>query len=225
MKPQPSQPASWLARVMSFFFHHLYHTFADLYDLVAYVVSLGQWQSWVTGIRPYLQGPRILEIGFGPGHLQEALSQSGTDLVFGLDESRQMARLAAKRLQRIQTWLPRIVRGRAESLPFPPEYFNTVVATFPTPYIAQPETVAQITRVLVPGGRLVVLLAARHPRDTLLVKAADGLFAITGQAPPSPANSSRITQPFAQTGLEPVLRWENTPHGKLLVLIANKTQK
>ena len=208
---------------MAFFFHHLYHTFAGAYDLVAYIVSLGQWRNWVTGIIPYITGRRVLEIGFGPGHLQVALNRVGNLSVFGLDESPQMARLAVRRLRGAHTIESvKIVRSRVEQMPFADSSFESVVATFPTPYIVQPETIAQVRRVLSPGGRLVVLLAARHTRNTLPARMAEWLFAVTGQAPPEPDTMHRLTEVFGQSGLDASIHWENTASGKLLLLIVEK---
>ena len=58
---------------MRVFFHLLYHPFAFTYDLVAAVVSFGQWKNWGQSILPFIDGTRILELGHGPGHLQRFL--------------------------------------------------------------------------------------------------------------------------------------------------------
>ena len=34
------------ARLLDFFFHHLYHSLAFAYDWVAWTVSLGRWIEW-----------------------------------------------------------------------------------------------------------------------------------------------------------------------------------
>lgn len=39
---------------MRVFFHLLYHPFAFTYDLVAAVVSFGQWKNWGQSILPLL---------------------------------------------------------------------------------------------------------------------------------------------------------------------------
>ena len=77
-------------------FHLLYHQFAWTYDFVAAFVSLGRWQDWVDAVVPFMSG-RVLEIGFGPGHLQELLNKQNFP-VFGVDESSQMAQKANKLL-------------------------------------------------------------------------------------------------------------------------------
>jgi hypothetical protein len=66
---------------------------------------------------------------------------------FGLDESRQMVRQAGKRLSR-QGQPNRLARGVAQHLPFAGETFDSVVATFPTPFIIDPQTLSEIHRVL-----------------------------------------------------------------------------
>jgi ubiquinone/menaquinone biosynthesis C-methylase UbiE len=83
--------------ILRFFFKLLYHQFAFAYDLVAATVSLGRWKDWVMSILPFVEGPRVLEIGFGPGHLQRRLLQRGL-IAVGIDESPQMARLAKRNL-------------------------------------------------------------------------------------------------------------------------------
>ena len=79
---------------MRLFFHLLYHSFAWTYDLVASVVSFGRWKGWAKETLKLINGPRVLELGFGPGHLQAGLHAAGME-PFGLDESSQMARQRA----------------------------------------------------------------------------------------------------------------------------------
>jgi ubiquinone/menaquinone biosynthesis C-methylase UbiE len=86
---------------MRAFFHLLYHPFAFTYDIVAAVVSFGQWKNWGRSILPFISGTRILELGHGPAHLQRFLltlkERSGRDrnlTLFAIDESAQMGRIA-----------------------------------------------------------------------------------------------------------------------------------
>jgi ubiquinone/menaquinone biosynthesis C-methylase UbiE len=131
------------------------------YDAVASLVSLGRWRAWINVVLPFLVGPRILEIGYGTGHLMASLSTDRAIRAVGLDESRQMARLARRRVA-----LPvPLLRGMAQRLPFCAESFETVVSTFPSEYISDTQTASEIYRVLAPGGRLVILPLARTVRD------------------------------------------------------------
>jgi ubiquinone/menaquinone biosynthesis C-methylase UbiE len=164
---------------LSLFFHLLYHQFAWAYDFVAALVSLGRWRGWLLQALPFLNG-RVLEIGFGPGHLQVALNQAGL-AAFGLDESRQMTRQAGRRLRK-QAYPVRLTRAYAQNLPFPNRAFDCVTATFPSEHIFETLTLAEIRRVLRPGGRLVIVPSAWITGNGLLDRLAAGLFAVTGQA-------------------------------------------
>lgn len=159
-------------------FHHFYREFAWTYDGVAWAVSGGLWRGWVLAALPLLHG-RTLELGFGPGYLQLALA--GRPGVAGLDASRQMAALAARRL-RSAGHRPRLVRGVAQRLPFPAATFQTVVATFPAEYILDPATHAEIRRVLAPGGRIVVVPFAELDPGPL-ARLVDLAYAVTLQRP------------------------------------------
>jgi ubiquinone/menaquinone biosynthesis C-methylase UbiE len=168
-----------MRKLLSFFFHLLYHQFSWMYDLVAAAVSLGRWQAWVVQARPFLNG-RVLEIGFGPGHLQMALNADGL-AAFGLDESCQMSRQAGRRLRRRKYPL-RLAQGCAQYLPFPGNSFDRVVATFPSDYIFEAQTLAGIRRVLRPAGELIILPSAWITGNGLMDRLAAGLFQATGQA-------------------------------------------
>ncbi len=159
-------------------FHLLYTGLAPTYDAVAWAVSLGQWREWGQAALPYLSGPRVLELGHGPGHMLAALAAQGYEAV-GLDLSPQMGRLARR-----QQPTPRLVRARAQVTPFAAGSFDGVLATFPTAYITAPATVAAVYRLLRPGGRLVIVpeahLGSRGPLRALI----DWLYVATGHRRP-----------------------------------------
>lgn len=156
-----SSKQRFLTKLLQVFFKLLYHPLAWTYDWVAWTVSLGQWQEWIQSVIPYLEGPRILELGHGPGHLQISLSRiwKGSTLTFGLDLSPQMGRLASRHMRQ-HGLTPMLVNGDALRLPYAGETFSRVVATFPTEYILKDDTLSEIWRVLSMGGSLVVLPVA-----------------------------------------------------------------
>lgn len=201
------------------FFALLYNQMAWTYDLVAAVVSLGMWPTWVKAVLPYVQGPQVLELGHGPGHLQAALhSQSGDLQITGLDKSKQMGKLAYRQLFR-KGFLPRLVQGDARKLPFPDETFNQVVATFPSEYISMRDTLEEVRRVLVPGGKFVILPVAWITGKKLHQKAAAKLFQATGQAPEW---DDRYLEPARQRGFEAQVERIRVNGSEVLVLVITK---
>jgi SAM-dependent methyltransferase len=182
---QPSGRSSISKRIFPFilriFFKLLYHQLAWTYDFVAYVVSVGNWQKWVEAVLPYLEGPRILEIGSGPGHLQLALQQKDV-MVIGLDESRQMVRITACRLVN-NGFHPRITRADVHHIPLAGESFEQVVMTFPAEFIVKPEVMAEIRRVLIPGGKAIVLSMAWITGGKAWERLAAWVNRISGETP------------------------------------------
>lgn len=177
---------------MRFFFQLLYHPFAFTYDLVAWVVSFGKWNDWVLSIFPLLKGTRILELGHGPGHLQRFLRDRGLSPA-AIDESTQMGRLARRRLGTAH----KLARGLAQRLPYATDSFDTVVATFPSEYIFEGQTLSEVKRVLSNRGRLIVLPAA-FPSNRFL----NWLYKVTGESPASLDDviKERLKRPFVQAG-------------------------
>lgn len=208
-------------KLLRFFFYHFYHAFAWTYDLISWVVSVGRWRDWLLTALPYMGGPRVLELGHGPGHLQVALRQKGL-VAFGLDESRQMGRLTLERLARIA--LPvALTRGHAQSLPFAVGCFDNVVATFPTNYIFEQRTLDEIFRVLRPGGRLVVVPMAWILGRGLLDRAAIWLFRVTGQGGElTELLKERIQLPFKETGFRVRVEMVEKRLSTVLVIVAEK---
>lgn len=202
------------------FFRLLYHSFAWSYDRVAAFVSLGRWTGWIEAIVPLLSGSKILELGFGPGHLQLYLHQNGL-LAYGLDESHQMNRQAQRRIRKFGG-TARLSRGRSQNLPYPAQSFACVTATFPTPYITDPATLGEVWRVLVPGGRLVVLMAAWITGRSLSERLLQTLFKVTAQVPPEDTPFTEFLAPYQSAGFSAQIRFIERPGSRLMVILASK---
>jgi len=208
---------SILSTFLDIFFNLLYNQYARLYDWVAAIVSVGRWNRWVDAVIPDLDGPRILELGHGPGHLQLTLARSGYYII-GLDSSLQMGRLAYYRIAK-SGFSPKLVRGISQQLPFPADKFDQVVSTFPSKYIFDATTLSGIYRVLLPGGKLVVLPVAWIDRERFFDRLAAWLFNFTRQAPKWKAT---LAEPFIAAGFQIKIDQRRLASSEVLIIIATK---
>lgn len=160
-------------------FHLFYNPLAFTYDSVAWLVSFGQWANWRRLTLDFLQPGPTLELAFGTGGLFIDMLEAGHRPA-GIDLSPYMARIAAAKLRRKNLPL-RLSRTRAQSLPFPNDYFFNVVATFPTNYIFEDATLAEICRVLADNGRLIVVAEGHLRGPAPLRRLIDWLYKITNQ--------------------------------------------
>jgi ubiquinone/menaquinone biosynthesis C-methylase UbiE len=175
------------------------------------------WNEWVSSVMPDLEGPRVLEIGYGPGHLQVELNQKEVS-TFGLDLSTQMARLANRRLIKLG-FPPYITLGQAQHLPYTSQSFNQLVSTFPSDFIFDQLALAEAYRVLIPGGRFVILPVAWIEGGSRLERIASWLFRSTGQ---SPEWDDRFTEPLSTAGFMLHVEKRTCKSATLLVINAHK---
>jgi SAM-dependent methyltransferase len=179
-KPRPPSSGRRLPRrFLRLAFHLLYYHLAWTYDLVAWLVSFGQWAAWRHTATLFLQAGPVLELAYGTGGFMADMAARGLSPM-GLDLSPYMARLARRRLLRQGAIAP-LVMGQAQHLPFPDASFANIVTTFPTEFILDPQTLASAARVLQPGGRLVVVVMGYLRGPALLRGFVEWLYRITGQ--------------------------------------------
>ncbi|MGH7732488.1 MAG: class I SAM-dependent methyltransferase, partial [Gemmatimonadales bacterium] len=99
---------------------------------------------------------RALEVGCGEGQVARTLAATGAAVV-GVDPVASHLEVGARR-----GGGPSFVRGRADALPFADARFDAVVVTLVFEHLDPFEpAVAEIARVLEPGGRFVLVM--NHP--------------------------------------------------------------
>ncbi len=100
---------------------------------------------------------RVLDIGTGEGQLARHLMEAGVRTAVGIDPSEAQTHVARERAGG-----PQYARAAADALPFPDASFDAVVACLVFEHItAVDEAIAEVARVLEPGGTFLFLL--NHP--------------------------------------------------------------
>lgn len=195
----------------------LYTRFAWTYDVVAWLVSLGQWTRWQAVGIELLPPGNVLEIGHGPGHALTRLLREGRSAI-GVDASSQMSRRASRRLARAGLARP-LLRAQAQSLPLASETFDGVISTFPSAYILDPRTTAEAWRVLRPGGAWIVLPSTVITGRSLPDRAAAWLNRVTAQSGDLPEGWRRT---FEQPGFTVSFERAHLPRADVFCIIARK---
>jgi demethylmenaquinone methyltransferase/2-methoxy-6-polyprenyl-1,4-benzoquinol methylase len=139
----------------------LFTTIADRYDLITRVLSYGRDAAWKRELLRRAEvhaGDRALDLACGTGDLALALRASGAE-VCGLDLAPRMLQLARRReisagAERPCVW----IEGDMTALPFGPAHFDLVTTGYGLRNVPDLEAaLAEIARVLAPGGRFVSL--------------------------------------------------------------------
>lgn len=109
---------------------------------------------------------RVLDLGVGSGESFKHLPSAVSELV-AIDPDPLMLRQARRRVD--ETSVPvRLVRGEGERLPFADATFDSAVAALVLCTVDDPAaTVAELHRVLRPGGRLLIMEHVRADDETL----------------------------------------------------------
>ncbi|WP_434088598.1 class I SAM-dependent methyltransferase [Amycolatopsis japonica] len=137
-----------------------YDTFAEAYaaENETSLVNAYYTRPAILDLAGRVTGRRILDAGCGAGPLFEALRDRGA-IMTGFDSSAKMLELARKRLGDDAALR---VADIGEPLPYPDGAFDDVIAALVLHYLEDwTAPLAEIRRVLKPGGRLI--MAVNHP--------------------------------------------------------------
>ena len=159
----------------------LFATIADRYDFITRFLSYGQDQRWkrrVIDLATIGSGDRLLDLACGTGDIVEMGARRARSAV-GLDVTFRMLQLAHRRFRGLQGPAPhlegvmrdewgsgadlhgpriQLVCADMLALPFPRDSFDVVTIGYGLRNVPDlPIAVAEIGRVLAPGGRLVSL--------------------------------------------------------------------
>ncbi len=144
----------------------VFHSVAARYDLMNDVMSAGLHRVWkqftvaTSGIRP---GARVLDVAGGTADLARLwLKKVGASgQVWLTDINSSMLTVGRDRLLDEGQLVP-VAQCDAEQLPFPDDYFDCVSVAFGLRNMTHKEhALAEMHRVLRPGGRLLVLEFSR----------------------------------------------------------------
>lgn len=131
------------------------------------------------------QGDRVLDIGTGTGWAARLAAHRGAEVI-GVDIAPGMVS-AAEALSAGQKPRPTYRLAAAEALPFADESFNGVISTYGVIFSGEPSrAVAEMARVLRPGGRLALATWADNPEG--YIARFFGLIEQWSDAPPPPAS-------------------------------------
>lgn len=140
----------------------VFDSVASRYDVMNDLMSAGlhrAWKSYTVMVANVREGSRVLDIAGGTGDLSLAFARKvgRTGTVVHTDINEAMLRTGRDRLLDEGFALPTLVCD-AERLPFPDAYFDVVSVAFGLRNMTHKDlALAEMKRVLKPGGKLLVL--------------------------------------------------------------------
>ena len=140
----------------------VFDSVAPKYDLMNDLMSAGlhrAWKAYTVMVANLREGDQVLDIAGGTGDLALAFSKKvgSTGRVVHTDINQAMLSVERDRLINLGVVLPTLVCD-AEALPFPDNHFDLVSVAFGLRNMTHKDlAIAEMCRVLKPGGRLLVL--------------------------------------------------------------------
>ncbi len=144
----------------------MFNNISHRYDFLNHFLSLGIdkiWRKKAIGLLRTLKPRIILDVATGTGDFAIQAMELKPEKVFGIDISEGMLEVGRKKIRGKQ--LDDVIdlrTGDSENIPFPENKFDAVTVAFGVRNFENLEKgLSEIFRVLVPGGRLVVLEFSR----------------------------------------------------------------
>lgn len=140
----------------------VFNAVASKYDVMNDLTSLGLhrfWKAYTVAVANVREGQRVLDVAAGTGDLARAFARQvgASGLVVHTDINEAMLRAGRDRLTDEGLLLPTALCD-AEGLPFADASFDVVSVAFGLRNMTHKErALAEMARVLKPGGRLLVL--------------------------------------------------------------------
>ena len=157
----------------------LFATIADRYDFITSFLSYGQdrrWKERLIELAAISPADRVLDLACGTGDLLFAAA-SRAKYAVGLDLTHRMLQLAKQRQERVP-----VVRGDMLALPLAASGFNVVTTGYGLRNVPDLEqAIAEIHRVLAPGGR-ALSLDFNRPSNPLVRAAYLAYLTMVGSA-------------------------------------------
>jgi demethylmenaquinone methyltransferase/2-methoxy-6-polyprenyl-1,4-benzoquinol methylase len=142
------------------------------YDRAGALLGLGQdarWRKALVGTLGATADQRVLDVATGTGLVARELVRRYGCTVVGVDQSPEMLASARGRLAGDSRLAARVslLEGEAERLPFGAEEFDHLTFTYLLRYVDDPPaTLAELARVVRPGGRIASLEFGMPPGRT-----------------------------------------------------------
>jgi ubiquinone/menaquinone biosynthesis C-methylase UbiE len=121
------------------------------------------------------EGSSVLEVAPGPGYFCVELARLGRYAITGLDISHSMVTIAARNAE--AAGIPaRFLQGSASNMPFPAKSFDFLLCRAAFKNFAKPiEALQEMSRVLKPGGRGVIIDLKRNASPAEIGKGVDAM--------------------------------------------------